>query len=71
LVIISHPSKSSPAVKAKMGSATKTVKYNKENIVKRLLGMGLPRKSIGFLNGLNIWHCTIFVLAFYEFVKFV
>jgi|TARA_B100000424_G_scaffold78658_1_gene58748 hypothetical protein len=54
-----------------MGSATKTVKYNKENIVKRLLGTGLPRKSIGFLNGLNIWHYTIFILAFYEFVKFV
>ena len=46
-------------------------KYNKENIVKRLLGTGLPRKSIGFLNGLNIWHYTIFVLAFYQFVKFV
>ncbi len=54
-----------------MGTATKTVKYNKENIVKRLPGMGLPRKSIGFLNGLNIWHGTIFVLAFYKFVKFV
>ena len=58
-------------MKAKMGTATKTVKYNKENIVKRLPGMGLPRKSIGFLNGLNIWHGTIFVLAFYKFVKFV
>ena len=51
-------------MKDRTGSATKTVKYNKENSVKRLLGTGFPRKSIGFLIGLNISHCKILFKLF-------
>jgi len=52
--VINHPIRSSIAVKVKTGSAKKTVKYKKDVSVKRLLGINIPRKSGGFLNGLNI-----------------